>query len=186
MRRASSRAIVSAGATSSGRAVSRTQDLERAGLERQAFRAREGARAAHGRPLQLGFEGRDVPELDIRERGTVRDRERQRRVGQAALGVERAIHRVDHGAQRAAAVQLDLPRSSEITVIGVPSASSSASTASSATWSITSVRSPPSPVPISTRSAAVAKRASSALTRSAARLETASQSCSEAAIGGVS
>jgi len=53
------------------------------------------AAAAHGRPLLAGAEVVDVAEEDVVHRLTVGDRHRDREEGDAPLGVERAVDRVD-------------------------------------------------------------------------------------------
>ena len=86
--------------------------------------------------------------------GAVGDGDRERVVRQPALGVERAVDRVDHHEQRPSP-----PKSTDAALLADrgeararrrAARSSSAKTASSAASSITSVRSPPSPrVPVS-------------------------------------
>ena len=104
--------------------------------------------AAARDPLLARAEVVDVAEEDVGHRGAVGDRDRDRVVRQAALGVERAVDRVDDD-ERVGAAEVDRPalladrrEAQRPRRAGRRAASN---TASSAAASISSVRSPPSP-----------------------------------------
>ena len=70
------------------------------------------ALAAARDPLLLGPEVVDVAEEDVGHRRPVGDRDRDRVVRQAALGVDRAVDRVDHDAASSGSPKSTVPRSS--------------------------------------------------------------------------
>ena len=77
-------------------------------LRREPEAVEPGALAAAGDPLLAGAEVVDVAEEDVGHRGAVGDGDRDRVVRQAALGVERAVDRVDHH-ERVGAAEVDGP-----------------------------------------------------------------------------
>ena len=146
-------------AAPAGRATRRsgTRRVERHAVEQRAAAAR---RATHSSPAPKSCTKR---EHDVGHRRPVGDGDRERVVGQPALGVLRAVDRVDDDAHVRPPPKSTWPRSSLTAVKRWPSACSASSrpnTAASAAASISSVRSPPSPrVPVSrARSAVVGAR----------------------------
>jgi hypothetical protein len=75
----------------------------------QALAVEEGALAAGGPPLLARAEVLDVGVLHVAHRQPVRDGDRHAVEGHAALGVQRAVDRVDHHLGRAAAVDGHAP-----------------------------------------------------------------------------
>ena len=83
--------------------------------------SRNAPSAAHGAThSSLGPEVEDVAEDDVGHRRPVGDRDRQRVVGQAALGVHRAVDRVDDHERRRRRRSRPSPRSSETRVKRAP------------------------------------------------------------------
>ena len=74
-----------------------------AGLGAEALPVQPRAGAPARPPLLAGTEVVDIGEVDVRHGGTVRHRDREGVMGQAALGVQRAVDRVDDHAHRLAA-----------------------------------------------------------------------------------
>ena len=154
-----------------------------AGVGRQPAPVQPRALAAPRDPLLARAEVVDVAEEDVGHRVPARDRDRDRVVRQAALGVERAVDRVDHH-EHVRVAEVDraalLADRGEAQPLVVQRARARSNTASSAAASITSVRSPPSPrVPTSrTRSSVLGLSARIPRSASVARRQSSSQSVS--------
>ena len=144
------RAPRDAAATRPGRAVSSPRISSGPGSARAAGGRRRRpprrARPTIALRVQLGDEA-DLHVGHAQPAGTAIETQRER---QAALGVDRAVHRVDHHpAAGPPPPSSTSPRSSDTALSGTPRPRARANTASSAALSTASVVSPPSPRPVS-------------------------------------